>query len=99
MADDNGECLGIGFLLPVALDVDSIDGAIIAIPEPPTIDWDAVLRDSSRAIVITNSIDHAYRLCLEGQPAYAVLGVSLHVAAEWFRARGGKVSETPQEMN
>lgn len=62
--------------------------ALVVVPEVTGIDWRAVMANSSQSIVITNRPSQALRLCLQGQPAIAVMGASEPAIAKWLRARG-----------
>jgi hypothetical protein len=60
-------------------------------PQVATINWYSIMNDPRAAIVFTNSVAQARRLCERGQPAIAVLGMSTAALTQWVRARGGKV--------
>lgn len=56
-----------------------------------TLNWRAVLNDPRQSIVLTNSTAQAMRLCREGVPAIAVLGISAADLTTWLRAKGARV--------
>lgn len=60
-------------------------------PRGAGIDWRVIEQDEEEAVVITNNAVKATELCLQGQPAIAVVGVSERSLATMLRRRGARV--------
>ena len=65
--------------------------ATVVMPEVAGMDWKRIAADISCSIVFVNRVSEAERLCLQGQPAIAILGVSKGKLAKWLRRRGAKI--------
>lgn len=76
----------------VALRTEPLGAGLAVFPQCHAVDWNKVSRDHRCAIVFTNTIASALKLCRQGQPAIAVIGVTQHDLKAWLALRGANVS-------
>jgi len=65
--------------------------AVALFPVVAGLDWSATLANINQPLIFVRSPFQAAKLCMAGQPAIAMIGVSEGKLATWLRKRGARV--------